>query len=213
MIYHKTGMDNFFANKTISPISSNAFLLYRPKRTVREEMVFYNREAWHILSLSDVSQKKGSISNRKICSICSKWKSCLEKNAADNVKSDEEEGSEVCFIELIKSGLRHYTVRGVILSGHEHSEQEHETMFMFILERVCPDRFNLPLVARQWKLNKREQDLVRLLLEDKSNKEIAQTLGLSIDTIKGYMKLLMRKLGVTSRTGIIASLLTKKRNS
>ena len=207
-------MDNFFANKTQVPASSyDAFLLYRQKSKVREEMVFYNKEAWQTLSFSELTHKKGSISTRKICSICSKWSKCLEKRIVDQVKSTEGEDSEACFIELIKSGLRLYTVRGLVLSGHQHTEQGNETIFMFILERVCPDRLNLPLVARQWHLNNREQDMVRLLLEDKGNKEIAHTLHLSIDTVKGYMKLLMRKLGVTSRTGIIACLLTKKRNT
>lgn len=204
-------MDNFFAQKTVGSVSSyNAFLIYRPKSTAREEMVFYNREAWQILSMSDRSHRKENISLRSICSVCSKWKDCLEKEIANPVESNGGEESDVCFIELIKSGLRLYTVRGLVLSGHQHTEQEYETMFMFILERVCPDTLNLPLISRQWHLNNREQDMVRLLLEDKGNKEIAQTLGLSIDTVKGYMKLLMRKLGVTSRTGIIASLLTNK---
>ncbi len=35
---------------------------------------------------------------------------------------------------------------------------------------------------------------------------MATTLGLSLNTVKGYLKLLMRKLGVSSRTGIVARL-------
>jgi hypothetical protein len=42
-----------------------------------------------------------------------------------------------------------------------------------------------------------------------SNKEIAHLLGLSLNSVKGYMKLLMRKLGVGSRTGIVASFLER----
>ena len=212
MIYHKVGMDNFIVNKPQALFSSySAFLLYRPKSSVSEEMVFYSREALEILSWSELSQKKGSMSLRRICSICSKWKDCLEKGIANPSRSNEGEDSAVCFIEIVKSGRRHYTVRGLLLSGHQQTKQENETVFMFILERISPDKLNLPLLARQWHLSNREQDMVRLLLEDKCNKEIAHTLGLSLDTVKGYMKLLMRKLGVTSRTGIIACLLTKKR--
>ena len=207
-------MDNFFASKIGGHVSSyGAFLLYKPKSAVSKEMVFYNKEALQILSLSDFSQKKGSISLCGICSICSKWKGCLEKGISNPSESDEGGDSEANFIEIIKSGLRLYTVRGLVLSGHQQTKQEQETVFMFIFERVSPGRLNLPQVARQWRLNNREQDMVRLLLEDKGNKEIAHTLGLSIDTVKGYMKLLMRKLGVASRTGIIACLLTKKPNS
>ena len=56
----------------------------------------------------------------------------------------------------------------------------------------------------------REQEIVRLLLTGGGNKEIAHRLRLSENTIKGYMKLLMRKLGVNNRAGIIAALLMEK---
>ena len=65
----------------------------------------------------------------------------------------------------------------------------------------------------QWQLNNREQELVPLLLEELTNKEIAYRLNLSINTVKLYMKILMRKLGVSSRAGIISSLLTKKKTT
>jgi len=81
---------------------------------------------------------------------------------------------------------------------------------MFLLERIHPDSINLPLLLRELKLNQREQEIVRLLLEDRSNKEIAYALGLSLNTVKAYMKLLMRKLGVNTRAGVISYLLTKR---
>ena len=49
-----------------------------------------------------------------------------------------------------------------------------------------------------------------MLLAGAANKEIADRLRLSENTIKGYMKLLMRKLGVNNRAGIIAALLVEK---
>lgn len=204
-------MDNIVVDKTqVTASSSSAFLIYKPQSTVTKETVFHNKEAWQILSLSDVSPKKGSPSIPEICSICSKWKGLIEKRVVDPVEYREGGDSEVYFIELLKSGRRLYSVRGLVLSGHQQSLQKRETFFMFILERIRPDRVNLPLISRQWNLNNREQDVVRLLLEDRSNKEIAHSLGLSLNTVKEYIKLLMRKLGVTSRTGIIACLLTKR---
>jgi len=84
---------------------------------------------------------------------------------------------------------------------------------MFILERIRSDLLNIPQISREWNLNNREQDLIQLLLSGMSNKEIAYALGLSLNTIKAYMKLLMRKLGVNSRAGIISHVLTKKKPS
>jgi DNA-binding NarL/FixJ family response regulator len=64
-------------------------------------------------------------------------------------------------------------------------------------------------MLREAKFSKREQDIVYQILADKCNKEIAEALGLSLNTIKVYLKNLMRKISVTSRAGIISFLLLK----
>lgn len=66
---------------------------------------------------------------------------------------------------------------------------------------------NLSRIFRKWKLNIREQEIVRLLIEGRSNKEIADALNLSVHTVKSYIKLLSRKVGVSVRTGLIGLLL------
>ena len=80
---------------------------------------------------------------------------------------------------------------------------------MFTLERIHRDSVNLPRIFRESKLSKREQDVVYQVLADKSNKEIAEALGLSLNTVKMYMKNLMRKINVTSRAGIVSFLLLR----
>ena len=101
-------------------------------------------------------------------------------------------------------------VKGTVLLG-QRSVDEREINYLFLLERICPETINVPLIARHWNLSQREQDIVRLLFADRGNKEISHLLGLSINTIKTYMKFLMRKLGVSSRAGIVSCLLTKQR--
>ena len=53
------------------------------------------------------------------------------------------------------------------------------------------------------RLSAREQQIVKCLLEAKSNKEIARTLGLSEKTVKHYMTNLMTKLKVKSRLEVV----------
>jgi DNA-binding NarL/FixJ family response regulator len=53
------------------------------------------------------------------------------------------------------------------------------------------------------RLSAREQQIVKCLLEAKSNKEIARTLGLSEKTVKHYMTNLMTKLRVKSRLEVV----------
>jgi len=119
----------------------------------------------------------------------------------------EEEIMPDYFLDTLKSDRRLYGIKGLRLSNHDSSQ---ENRFLFILERIQAERLNLSLISRQCKLNQREQDIVRLLIEEKGNKEIAEVLGLSLNTIKSYLKILMRKLGVSSRAGVITCLLMKK---
>ena len=48
-------------------------------------------------------------------------------------------------------------------------------------------------------LNVREEQIARLLLKGKTNKEIAKALALSEKTVKHYMSLLMQKLAARNR--------------
>ncbi|MBI5379913.1 MAG: helix-turn-helix transcriptional regulator, partial [Nitrospirae bacterium] len=90
------------------------------------------------------------------------------------------------------------------------SASKKEKNYLFILERITLEEPSVSILFRQKKLSRREQQIVQYLLRGHGNKEIAAHLGLSENTIKGYLKLLMRKLGVGSRSGILALLLAKK---
>ena len=49
-------------------------------------------------------------------------------------------------------------------------------------------------------LSPRQWEVLRLLVQGRSNKEIARTLGLAIGTVKIHVAVLFHKLGVTGRT-------------
>lgn len=49
-------------------------------------------------------------------------------------------------------------------------------------------------------LTPRQTDVLQLLLQGKSNKDIARRLGLSVETIKDHVQAVFRALGVNSRT-------------
>lgn len=57
--------------------------------------------------------------------------------------------------------------------------------------------------ARAIKLSIRENQVVRLLLSGKTNKEIALILAISEKTVKHYMTLLMQKLNVRNRVEVV----------
>ncbi len=49
----------------------------------------------------------------------------------------------------------------------------------------------------------REQDIIRLLMQGKSNQEIAQTLFLTVGTVKNYISQIYSKAGITDRANAI----------
>jgi DNA-binding NarL/FixJ family response regulator len=54
-------------------------------------------------------------------------------------------------------------------------------------------------------LSDRQRDVLRLLIEGKTNKEICRRLSLSESTIKTHLAAIFRKLGVTSRTQVVVA--------
>jgi DNA-binding CsgD family transcriptional regulator len=60
-------------------------------------------------------------------------------------------------------------------------------------------------------LTTREQEVLRELAEGSSNREIAQRLWLSPDTVKSHLRRIFRKLDVGSRTEAVALYLAEMR--
>jgi len=54
---------------------------------------------------------------------------------------------------------------------------------------------------------KREQTVVEDLLLGRTNKEIANNLGISLPSVKAHLKQIMRKTNTTTRTGVLAQIL------
>jgi DNA-binding CsgD family transcriptional regulator len=187
---------------------SYALIFYRPGTQKTKNRVFYNEEAWHILSRSAPLSDQEMASFPDLYPLCSRWKALLDRNL-DESKGPSEASEGVNIVDVLQSGQRRYAVRGSILSVYP-SAQGKEKQYIFVLERFNLDKLNLPMVFRQWNLNPREQDMVRLLLKGQSNKEIAQTLDLSLNTVKSYMKLLSRKIGSSGRTHLISRLISGK---
>jgi DNA-binding CsgD family transcriptional regulator len=51
-------------------------------------------------------------------------------------------------------------------------------------------------------LTQREQETVKLLLQGLTSKEIAGRMGISANTVKAFVRLVMIKMGVSTRSGI-----------
>ena len=66
--------------------------------------------------------------------------------------------------------------------------------------------FNSVLLDQQWLLTSREREIVRLVGDGISNKEVAQQLGLSVGTVKIHMHSIFRKTGARTRYELIVQM-------
>jgi LuxR family maltose regulon positive regulatory protein len=59
-------------------------------------------------------------------------------------------------------------------------------------------------------LSPREREVIRYLIQGRSNREIADTMGLSVNTVKFHLKNVFEKLGVSSRKAAISAVLRRR---
>jgi DNA-binding CsgD family transcriptional regulator len=106
-----------------------------------------------------------------------------------------------CTVEFL-SGRRHYAFRAFTLV-HNHSRQPLSTVTALLMERTAPKSIDVSDVAGQFRLTQREQEAVSLLTLGLTSKEIATRMNISPNTVKCFFRLVMTKMAVSTRSGIV----------
>jgi DNA-binding NarL/FixJ family response regulator len=115
-----------------------------------------------------------------------------------------------CAIRALDSGASGYVLKGSssaelieaissVRSGETYITRNFATQVIAALRDTSLRR----KAAEAVKLSIREQQIVRLLLKGKTNKEIAQAINISDKTVKHYMTILMQKLQVRNRLEVV----------
>ncbi|NOY83694.1 MAG: helix-turn-helix transcriptional regulator [Nitrospirae bacterium] len=99
---------------------------------------------------------------------------------------------------------RVYLLRALLLRPQDESEDA--AHFMILIEKVSQG-VRVDQIDWTAKLTPRESEVVYLLLEGKTNKEIAVRIDIGEYTVKDHIKRVMKKLAVTTRAGIVAKVL------
>jgi DNA-binding NarL/FixJ family response regulator len=106
---------------------------------------------------------------------------------------------------VLTSGPHHgrYRCRLMPVAARSHKQ------CALLIERI--DDGSSPLAARcdDRHLTRREQEVVALLAAGLTTKEISTHMGVSVNTVKAFVRLVMLKLGVTTRAGILGRLLER----
>jgi len=109
---------------------------------------------------------------------------------------------------VVKSGTRTLGLQAFWLN---HQPKEHQPLVAVLIERIAPmraGRIGLGKAQRSYGLSPREMDVVEALRNGMSDKEIASSLGIGFETVRDYLKAIRRKLGVSTRTAIISTILS-----
>jgi DNA-binding CsgD family transcriptional regulator len=98
-----------------------------------------------------------------------------------------------------------YSLRTVLIGGP--ASDHPATHVMVLVEKVIENHdLNLRKARSEFGLSPRETEVVVLLAHGLTNKEIGCKLFLSEHTVKDHRKNIMRKMGVSSRSDILAML-------
>jgi DNA-binding CsgD family transcriptional regulator len=109
------------------------------------------------------------------------------------------------FVKEFVSGKRRYRCWVFHLNWHR-SGPSHSALEL-LLERGSSGLLFLPRMAQLFNFSEREKQAVELLLQGFSNKEIADRMNISPNTVNTFFRLIMIKMGVSSRSGILARMI------
>jgi DNA-binding CsgD family transcriptional regulator len=92
-------------------------------------------------------------------------------------------------------------------SNHKNNSNQSGGLLIVMLERKGGDEMVMVAqISQRFGLTAREQETVQLLLEGLTSKEIAQRMKISPNTVKAFIRLVMVKMGVSTRSGIIGKI-------
>lgn len=119
----------------------------------------------------------------------------------DRVRSslvDHQSRESLDFVKEFTSGKRRYVCRAFRLEYHNNG-----VAVAVLLERCSSATAVLSEIAEQFDLTQREHESVELLFQGLTTKEIATRMGISPNTVKAFLRLVMVKMGVSTRSGIV----------
>jgi len=131
----------------------------------------------------------------------------LARSIGERLTLSSSTGSRT-FVSKFTSGNRTYTCRTIKVSLDESTGSAENKTTLVLLERsASPSGLLERRAAEDFALTRREQQIVKLLIHGMTTKEMAQALNLSPNTVKSFLRLVMTKMGVTTRSGIVGKLL------
>ncbi len=107
----------------------------------------------------------------------------------------------------LRRGKDEYLCRAHLI---ESSDGSRKPMIALHLEKDFSASDAAQELAAKYNLTEREQEALRGILMGFSSKEVAERMNISPNTVKAFLRLIMIKMGVTRRAGIVAKILENR---
>jgi DNA-binding CsgD family transcriptional regulator len=104
------------------------------------------------------------------------------------------------FVREFKSGKRRYFCRSFQV---ETNNKAMPLLTALLLERSCSGIVAVAQLGQEFELTQREKETVELLVQGLTSKEIANRMKISPNTVKAFLRIVMVKMGVSTRSGIL----------
>jgi DNA-binding CsgD family transcriptional regulator len=172
--------------------SSHGFLVMDASLKV----IYANAEAIDILVYPENPQKVKSLDSL----LAEKIRTVLLKQPSS---------PKAGFVAELRSGRRRYLCRAFSLNPYSKNPGGQESLAIQF-ERTRQVTLNGSQIAERFNLTPREQQTLEYLIQGLTSKEIADRMHISVNTVKAFLRLIMVKMGVTTRSGIVGMLFEVK---
>ncbi len=122
---------------------------------------------------------------------------------ADRVRTtllDHNRHGGTAFVKEFTSGKRRYICKSLEVACNGYDSPQ--PAFAVLLERDANSHSALAEISAQFGLTQREGETVEFLLQGLTSKEIATRMNISANTVKAFIRLIMVKMNVSTRSGI-----------
>jgi len=134
----------------------------------------------------------------------------LESWLANKIRANlMERRSRSGLVGEFQSARRTYLCRSFPLdlaANHKNGSGQSGGLLIVMLERKSNEAVTIAEISERFGLTAREQETVQFLLEGFTSKEIAQRMKISPNTVKAFIRLVMVKMSVSTRSGIIGKI-------
>ncbi len=154
----------------------------------RKSIFYTNKKATSFLGRFDLPAEITIIKNRIF-------------DAIDSGRLNELFPGEICFTKKFRGSPSHWIFRIYTY------DKPDPIIYLVIIEETISNKLNMDEVRQQFRLSRRENDILRRVLDGRNKIEIAEDLEISEQTVKDHLSNIYIKTGVDNRTGLMRTLL------